>query len=474
MGSGGNEREGKTTQRLSSDLIWSDARKSAHRLNWRQSCVAPRKPLAQKEANTNAASGYQLAALPATIHFVLSPTAFVDRREHEQGRTLWLTTRKVNSTLEASDNNTCELVNGSSLLRTEVASAVTSLQLTIKEVAFIIPLPFAVFGFLINALFIGAVVTGLRKRQLGKKLYAFLLCRAVADLLSSVVMVGLGLAEIFAFLSVTDCVALLMLCEFSFWTSAFANLSLSLLKLVAVKRPLWYRAKFTKKVCTTVIVTFVLIATACALFQCLLQKTVLNMRAPHLRPLCYSAQTCLHLLLGWWIFVTGGVYACVLGCSLFTYYLVKQRTHETGPVTLSLRPSRSFNNASACSNGGGGASANAARYWKLGLNIVVYAIGNALEIPGGAVGIYYSPLFYLGDYTIPCNYESLNEVSRLRFAFYFVELSHVMFNLRICCDPIANFIIDPSLRKALWSHWPKWRSSRNSGAASNRLQPDWL
>uniref|UniRef100_A0A914WPR8 G-protein coupled receptors family 1 profile domain-containing protein n=1 Tax=Plectus sambesii TaxID=2011161 RepID=A0A914WPR8_9BILA len=440
MGSGGNERRGKTTQRLSSDLIWSDARKSAHQLYWRQSSVAPRKPLAQKEANTNAASVYQLVALPATIHFVLSPTAFVDRREHEQGRTLWLTTRK----------------------------------LTIKEVAFIIPLPFAVFGFLINALFIGAVVTGLRKRQLGKKLYAFLLCRAVADLLSSVVMVGLGLAEIFEFLSVTDCVALLMLCEFSFWTSAFANLSLSLLKLVAVKRPLWYRAKFTKKVCTTVIVTFVLIATACALFQCLLQKTVLNMRAPHLRPLCYSAQTCLHLLLGWWIFVTGGVYACVLGCSLFTYYLVKQRTHETGPVTLSLRPSRSFNNASACSNGGGGASANAARYWKLGLNILVYGIGNVLEIPGGAVGIYYSPLFYLGDYTIPCNYESLNEVTRLRFAFYFVELSHVMFNLRICCDPIANFLIDPSLRKALWSHWPKWRSSRNSGVASNRFQPDWL
>uniref|UniRef100_A0A915CQ22 G-protein coupled receptors family 1 profile domain-containing protein n=1 Tax=Ditylenchus dipsaci TaxID=166011 RepID=A0A915CQ22_9BILA len=116
-------------------------------------------------------------------------------------------------------------------------------------------LPFSFIGFVLTVLYIFSVLKAMREHRVSRKFYALLLNRAFGDALTCCAAFAI-LAYIQAVEHVSSNVVQVVQTIFtaSFWTAMVSYVSLGLLKLYGIARPLHYRNQVTMKRCVQLIV----------------------------------------------------------------------------------------------------------------------------------------------------------------------------------------------------------------------------
>ncbi|VDK58929.1 unnamed protein product [Anisakis simplex] len=119
-----------------------------------------------------------------------------------------------------------------------------------------IPLPLIVVALLLTILFAFVSYEAIKCRRVSRKCYIFIINRAIGDILSCVFFLLCAIH-----LLTTDqenfnihiFIALVILCGGCLWTAMVSYVSLSLIKLYAVYKPLNYRSTFSTKRCMLLI-----------------------------------------------------------------------------------------------------------------------------------------------------------------------------------------------------------------------------
>uniref|UniRef100_A0A914W8J1 G-protein coupled receptors family 1 profile domain-containing protein n=1 Tax=Plectus sambesii TaxID=2011161 RepID=A0A914W8J1_9BILA len=118
----------------------------------------------------------------------------------------------------------------------------------------LLPLPFAVIGLLLGIVFIAVVYVGISKRRISRKMYIFLLNRSVGDVIGCITAIVVSAYALFSgmprrgIISNIDVIFLA-----SYWGAMVSYVSLSLLKLFVVAKPLYYKKIITMRKCVCMI-----------------------------------------------------------------------------------------------------------------------------------------------------------------------------------------------------------------------------
>lgn len=290
----------------------------------------------------------------------------------------------------------------------------------------LLPLPLAVVGLLLGLIFITVVCIGIRKRRISRKMYIFLLNRSIGDVTGCVTAI---IVSIYALSSgvprrgVISNIDVVFLA--SYWTAMVSYVSLSLLKLLAVAKPLYYKKVITMRKCMYIIgvswVPPVAIAISALVVHFFTFNPELNRRTG-----C-RIETCIVLMVRIKESLSIAAYAITIVAFLLTI--------------IFIRRARRFVKAFDSARTNKGASTHQRRRsikvrfptWKLSLNVCTFAALYAFPIFVAFVSTFlndscYTVLHYVEVIT-------LNGIVR---AFLL---------LRIIIDPILSFITDSQFRR---------------------------
>ena len=119
-----------------------------------------------------------------------------------------------------------------------------------------IPIAINFAGAITNSIFLYFSIKGMYRRILTSKMYLFLVNKSVGDLFTSII------GFMFYFLNLKDEIGsvaanvIVVIIGISYWSSSFTYLFLSVLKLVAIRKPLLYRRKIVPRMIVKVLLAF--------------------------------------------------------------------------------------------------------------------------------------------------------------------------------------------------------------------------
>lgn len=280
---------------------------------------------------------------------------------------------------------------------------------------------FSTVGFSVNLIFTLGVIRGLRRKILSYQNYYFLLNRALCDLIacfaSGVTILGVILH---IFTSKTSAIVFTLSCT-PYFVNFATIISLSLLKLLAVKKPIFYRVHITKRVCLYAIAGTWLIGIADQIFNIFILLPLLDF-GPNF--LCNSTEACAKVGQYFWISVTLTSYFLVIFVLLITcYYVVKSQRQSKKSL------------------------------WKLAVINGAFIALNCLEAPGGYVLFGNYPIFLQSTHTATCVILSDDEVMHFQRALIFLSVWYLIIIGRMLVDPLTTIVIDEKMRKILIDMW---------------------
>jgi hypothetical protein len=299
-----------------------------------------------------------------------------------------------------------------------------------------IQIGFAIIGAMVNGVFIFELLQGLRKGILPYQLYYFLLSRAFCDFGSfSIMLVGLMLL-VSQLVSSRIITFLLCMTLLPYFTNFGTNFNLALLKLIAVKKPFFYRTKVTKKFCLKLIATSWLLGIADQIIAGDVLLPIFNFGSSFL---CHTSAICITIGESFWLVIAVLSYLSVALLFSLTAYFVK-KSQKSARKSL----------------------------WKLGISNGIFLIFNSLEAPGGFVMYSIYPLLTKIYATIEgkCKIIDSEEFSASEGKLIFVMIWYCFMVVRMILDPIANILIDKKLRKLLKEDFHFLSYCRNNSVLS--------
>uniref|UniRef100_A0A914V1H1 G-protein coupled receptors family 1 profile domain-containing protein n=1 Tax=Plectus sambesii TaxID=2011161 RepID=A0A914V1H1_9BILA len=287
----------------------------------------------------------------------------------------------------------------------------------------IYPLPFILLALVVLLFFSASVIVGLREERLSVKLYIFLLHRTAGDLLTLIALATIDILHALDILTTKDTLDAFQVCALGYWSTTTAYLSLALMKLLAVKYPMFYRRHVRVRHCLAIVALSWVFGICWTIFHGIIAIDY-RTHGTFIVQVCINMDECSKMGRIYWTAFGLTTYASVVIVYVWTALIVRR----------SLTRSRSVTNSTVNPNQRRG------NLWKTGTNIVIYAVCFALDTPGVfAIGTLSRPVF---------GYDECVLIDRAMF-----DLSEILaciwlaaFLLRIIADPIANIVTDPSLR----------------------------
>jgi hypothetical protein len=145
-------------------------------------------------------------------------------------------------------------------------------------------------ALIINTCFIVASATGLRRKKIAYRLYIFLLSRSVSDFLVSLLFGTGAVLYITSWLNLKATLITLAAVTVFYWASAESYAALTIIKLIAVSKPFFYRSRITNQTCVRILVGSWALSGFYLLFQAILAETVYSKTS--LRPFCSNYDSC--------------------------------------------------------------------------------------------------------------------------------------------------------------------------------------
>ena len=295
----------------------------------------------------------------------------------------------------------------------------------------IYPLPFILLALLVLLFFVTISIVGLRERSLSVKLYIFLLNRSAGDLLTLVALALIDILHSFDILSTKDTLDAFQICALGYWTSTTAYLSLALMKLIAVKRPMFYRTIVRKRHCLIIVALSWVFGICWTIFHGLIALNYRTQGTFMIR-VCVDMDECSTI---------GRVLWTVFGLTTYSSVIIVY-------VWTALSVRRSLVRSRSATNSTINDDQRRLSLRKFGVNVIIYIVCFACDIPGTyAVGVLSRPVFDDDNCVL---------IDRADFKWSQVVAPAWLaaFLLRIIADPIANIVTDPSLKliavRAFW------------------------
>ncbi|KAH7722432.1 Protein DCAR-1 [Aphelenchoides avenae] len=304
-------------------------------------------------------------------------------------------------------------------------------------------LPPAVIGFAFSILFCLAILRAIKQRRVSRKCYILILNRSIGDIFACIItfiIIGYTLAVHDVsrlFHQVID--VFFIGC---FWTGMVSYVSLSLMKLYAIWRPLSYRDKVTiDRIIQVAVLSWVIFV----LYLVYSMLSVAFVKTEYLRELTgCKIETCQRVMYKIRNIVGVADYAFTVACFLITVVLV-HKAHKFAS---------SFHRKSENDTKKPRTLVNRFPMWKIALNVATFAVFHSFYM------IWSAFLLYNRD---PCLYQK-------NFVIMSKILGVVRFSLlcRIVMDPVLSFITDFQARESLSLQLLKLDVADSAISARNR------
>lgn len=326
-----------------------------------------------------------------------------------------------NSPFENCSNNSDSwiYVNGSATNVEEIDTFMNSYEAIVrvedlmnKTVLFLL-----VAGLTVNIFFIAIVLYNFHSCHLPFQLYYFLLNRAVCDCLAcSLLTVPYIWYLLHILMPKSLSIIIVGSNSFLYYANFATNISVSLLKLIAVKEPLIYMTRVTKKLCICLMSLTWIIGGAFAFL----------LTTPDFGPNFYCAThyECATIGKVFWLTTAGLSFSSILFIlGLTVYYVNKSQRAQRKSL------------------------------WKLVVINSVFVIFNVLELPGVYLHFEMNPTtnerrdvaLDSGKCVLYGHEESKKELNLALFHLVWAVLMHC----RAIADPVANVLVDENLRNFL-------------------------
>jgi hypothetical protein len=290
-----------------------------------------------------------------------------------------------------------------------------------------------------NISFIYIILRGLRNKTIPYQLHYFLLNRSLCDFAASSMSFIAMVGSVGEFLLPTIVILLMTDQILPYYSNAATCLFLAVLKLIAIKKPFFYKTSVTKKGCLCVIAVSWLIGMTC---QAIFSTMILHVLGYGATFMCATVAECVNSAKFFVLILSEISYISVLVVFAITAYFVR-RSQANSKKSL----------------------------WKLAVIVSVFAVFNCLEGPGEYFMLqnipYQISMFYSPTVGEKCVILDEEEFKNLRQQMYFVLVYLVFFICRMKADPLANFLIDKKLRYVLFNDLKRCvpKGERNSDCA---------
>uniref|UniRef100_A0A914UJX0 G-protein coupled receptors family 1 profile domain-containing protein n=1 Tax=Plectus sambesii TaxID=2011161 RepID=A0A914UJX0_9BILA len=286
-------------------------------------------------------------------------------------------------------------------------------------------MPLSFVGLVFNLFFAGVIIYGQSMGRLAGNLYYFLLNRAFGDIITTSSMLVIRILLLMGVIDVRITIVGFFGLSFSFVASAVSYLSLSAIKLTAVKWPFLYRRYVTRKVVLTVLA----VAWVVALLLSTVEATMLMSYFGFAPITGCDSDGCLRTLEILVAGISAFVYVLVVVLFVWTFSTVKM-LERSAPRNNVRQTKMCTHNAGIC-------------VLRLGANVLTYMVLSSMEAPGTWAAISLSPLYRENG---NCLFNSTEEANSYHSTVIFSVFCCIAFLVRIIIDPIINFLLDRKLK----------------------------
>ena len=355
--------------------------------------------------------------------------------------------------LDYQDFDACALNRNTNFLDWEMNGSKTSvapcLPLTSEEhlhydriyaafmwIAYYIPIAISSAGIIVNSTFLYFAIKGIYQRSLTSKIYLFLINKSIGDLLSSISFCIYLTLDVKNEIDKTAALLLVLVAGFSYWSASLTYLALSLVKFLAIKKPLVYRRKVTSKL----IIKVLLASWPLAIFMATLN--------PNMYLLINQNLSCLQNMRGPSAIINASAYLILFLLVLITYATVLYSVHRK-------KSERRLTNLGICETSprsrSTGSNSMPKSYRIMLAGFLVYSFCYFFAVT------YYVIKLFWGSYLceIAANIEVDCEGDQIRMltifrSRYVIVLAFILFDyFRSVIDPVITIVIDKNLRTVI-------------------------
>jgi hypothetical protein len=296
-------------------------------------------------------------------------------------------------------------------------------------IAYYIPIAISSAGIVVNTTFLYFTIKGIYQRSLTSNLYLFLINKSIGDLVPSISFCIYLTLELKKEIGTTASLSMVLVAGFSYWSASITYLALSLVKFLAIKKPLLYRRKFTSKLIIKVLL---------ALWPVAIFTATTN---PYTYLLINRNETCLQFYNGPFAIINASAHEiCFLLVFIICTTVLSLANKHKSERQTTLRISEAINRSSKVKT-------VRTSYRIMLTGFLVYSFCYFFTVI-----LFIITMIWGSDYCETRDSASECENDRLRvlsdfFAYYrYVLVLTWFFYFRCLIDPVINIVIDKKMR----------------------------